>query len=109
MALSEINSGKLQDYLIHRRETAVARIGKAPARSSLHHEIVTVRQVLKTALRHGWIQHLPDLSEPYKTSGKITHRPWFSPDEYRQLYEATRRRAQNPPKEEMEMVMRTDA
>jgi integrase len=98
MALSEINSGKLQDYRIHRRATAVARIGKAPARSSLHHEIVTVRQVLKTALRHGWIQHLPDLSEPYKTSGKITHRPWFSPDEYRQLYEATRRRAQNPPK-----------
>jgi integrase len=39
---------------------------------------------------------LPDLSQPYKTSGKITHRAWFSPEEYQQLYEATRRRAHKP-------------
>jgi integrase len=54
--------------------------------------------VLKTATRHGWLQYLPDLSEPYKTSGKITHRAWFSPEEYKKLYEATRRRVQHPPK-----------
>jgi integrase len=34
----------------------------------------------------------------YKTSGKIVHHGWFSPEEYKQLYEATRRRAQNPKK-----------
>jgi integrase len=62
----------------------------------MHHETVTIRQVLKTALRHGWLTALPDLSQPYKTSGKITHRAWFSPEEYQQLYEATRRRAQAP-------------
>lgn len=62
----------------------------------MHHETVTIRQVLKTALRHRWLTALPDLSQPYKTSGKITHRAWFSPDEYKQLYEATRRRAQKP-------------
>jgi hypothetical protein len=28
---------------------------------------VTVRQVLKTAIRHGWLTHLPDLSPPYRT------------------------------------------
>src|SRR6202035_1659883 len=63
---------------------------KAPARSTIHDEIVTLRQVLKTAIRHGWLSHLPDLSAPYKTQGKVVHRPWFSPAEYKQLYEATR-------------------
>jgi integrase len=43
---------------------------------------------------------VPDLSAPYKTSPKIVHRGWFSPDEYRQLYEATRRRAQIPKQEQ---------
>ena len=57
---------------------------------------MTLRQVLKTAMRHGWLDHLPDFSEPYKTHGKISHRAWFSPDEYKKLYEATRRRVQNP-------------
>jgi integrase len=68
-----------------------------PARSTMHHEIVTLRQVLKTANRHGWIDHVPDLSAPYKASGKIAHRAWFSPEEYQTLYRATRARAQNPP------------
>jgi len=54
--------------------------------------------VLKCACRFGWLEALPDLSAPYKGSGKIAHRGWFSPDEYRRLYEATRRRAQQPKK-----------
>jgi hypothetical protein len=33
-----------------------------------------IRQVLKTANRHGWLPYLPDRSVPYKTFGKITHR-----------------------------------
>src|SRR5205814_2742013 len=57
---------------------------------------VTLRQVLKTAIRHGWLAHLPELSPPYKTQGKIVHRPWFSPAEYKQLYEATRQYAREP-------------
>jgi integrase len=36
---------------------------------------------------------VPNFSSPYKTSGKISHRAWFSPEEYKQLYQATRRRA----------------
>ncbi len=31
-----------------------------------------------------------------KASGKVSHRAWFSPAEYKQLYEATRERAKNP-------------
>lgn len=42
---------------------------------------------------------MPDLSPPYKTSGKVTHRAWFSPEEYKMFYEASRQRAKNPPLE----------
>ena len=33
---------------------------------------------------------------PIKRRAKIVHRPWFSPDEYKQLYEATRAYAKEP-------------
>lgn len=94
--LSEITPGLVQEYRIHRREKAMEEYDKPPARSTMHQEIVVLRQVLKTANRHGWLPLLPDLSEPYKASGKISHRAWFSPEEYKKLYEATRRRAQHP-------------
>jgi integrase len=58
-------------------------------------EMVALRQVLKTANRHGWLPFLPDISAPYKTSGKISHRAWFSPEEYKRLYQATRVRAKS--------------
>jgi len=58
----------------------------------MHQEIVTLRQVLKTALRHGWLDRLPDFSAPYRSSPKISHRAWFSPEAYNELYTATRQR-----------------
>lgn len=97
MGLSEVTPGTVQDYRVHRIETTTKATGKPPARSTLHDEIVTLRLVLKAAIRHGWLTHLPDLSPPYKTQGKIVHRPWFSPEEYRQLYTASRDWARNPP------------
>lgn len=96
LGVSEVTSGKVQEYRMHR--IATSRTGKAPARSTIHDELVTLRQILKTAIRHGWLTHLPDLSPPYRTQGKIVHRPWFSPDEYKELYTATREYAQNAPK-----------
>jgi integrase len=90
MCLSEVTSGAVQEYRVHRRKSV-----SPPARTTLHHELVTLRQVLKTAIRHGWLQHLPDLTPPYKTSGKISHRAWFSPEEYQTLYRATRARSQD--------------
>lgn len=97
LGLSQVTAGKVQDYRFHRAEKT--KDGKPPARSTIHNEIVTLRQVLKTGIRHGWLDHLPDLSPPYKTQGKISHRPWFSPAEYKQLYEATRKRAKTPARE----------
>jgi len=96
MGLSEITAGQIQEYRIHRLQEAVKKYGKPPARSTIHQEIVCLRQTLKTAVRHGWLNSLPDLSEPYGASGKISHRAWFSPEEYKKLYEATRKRAQEP-------------
>ncbi|HEU4969757.1 site-specific integrase [Sphingomonas sp.] len=86
--LSQVAPGLVQEYRIHRRQSA-----RPPARTTLHHELVTLRQVLKTGVRHGWLAGVPDLTAPYKSSGKIAHRAWFSPREYKALYEATRKRA----------------
>lgn len=86
--LSEVTSGLLQEYRIKR--LAPSSSGKVPSRSTLHHEIVTLRQVMKTALRHGWIGQLPDFSTPYRASQKVSHRAWFSPEDYKALYTATR-------------------
>lgn len=96
--LPEITPGVLQEYRIHRHEKAMAKWGKPPARNTIHQEVVVIRQVLKAAVRHGWLRLMPDLSEPYRASGKVSHRAWFSPDEYKKLYEATRERAKNPKK-----------
>lgn len=115
MVLSEITAGNVQDYRIHRMKTGMSRIDqlrkkkaddppgdgakpKPPARNTLHQEIVCLRQILKTANRHGWLDHLPNLSAPYQASTKISHRAWFSLEEYRKLYQATQRRAAKPPK-----------
>ena len=89
--LSEVTPGLLQEYRVLRLTPAAN--GKVPSRSTLHHEIVTLRQVMKTALRHGWIAQLPDFSTPYRGSSKITHRAWFSPEDYKRLYTATRANA----------------
>ena len=88
MGLSQITSGAVQDYRVERIQNP--KSGKPPAFSTLHDEIVTLRLVLKTAIRKGWIDHLPDLSTPYRQSGKVSHRAWFSPEEYKTLYTATR-------------------
>jgi integrase len=96
LGLSEITAGKVQEYRVHRHKQAMAKFGRPPARNTMHQEIVALRQTLKTAVRNGWLDHLPDLSEPYRSSPKISHRAWFSPEEYKKLYEATRKRAREP-------------
>ena len=92
LGLSEVTAGKVQDYRVMRQQTSPT--GKPPARNTIHQEIVTLRQVLKTAIRYGWLTHLPDLSILYRSAEKISHRAWFSPDEYKKLYRATRKRVE---------------
>lgn len=100
--VSEISAGLVQEYRIKRNTDGYK--GRKPSRSTLHHETVTLRLVLKTAHRYGWIQQVPDIAPPYKTSGKVKHRAWFSPEEYKMLYEATRERAQNPSRDRYKYV-----
>jgi hypothetical protein len=38
------------------------------------------------------------MSQPYRTGGKISYRAWFSPDEYKEPYQATRDRVENSKK-----------
>jgi integrase len=97
MLVSEITAGKVQEYRIHRAQNGYR--GKPPARNTIANEMIPLRQVLKTAKRHGWLEHVPDVSPPFKASAKVSHRAWFSPQEYRAFYEATRERARNPKKE----------
>jgi len=95
--VGEITSGSGQEYKVHRAKTS--KTGKPPARYTILQEMTILRQVLATAQRHGWIQHVPDLSEPHRASTKVSHRAWFSKDEYELLYTETRRRAKQPPRE----------
>jgi len=83
LGISEITAGNIQDYRIYRYQEAIAKRGKPPG---------------QTALRHGWLDRLPDFSEPYRSSPRISHRAWFSPEEYKELYTATRQRAKEPEK-----------
>ncbi len=61
-----------------------------PARNTLDNEVITLRLVMKVALRKGWITGLPNFAAPYKKQMKIVRRPWFSPEEYKALYMAVR-------------------
>jgi hypothetical protein len=80
----EVTAGRVQAYCVHRagqtgRKPPKAKVNslnpddpiivpkaKPPSRSTIHDEIVTLRQVLKTAQRQAWLTHLPDLSPPYE-------------------------------------------
>jgi integrase len=114
MPLTEITSGAIQDYRVHRLKTGPLPRGpkskeekpvveseekkpvKRLGRSTLHQEIVCLRQILKAANRLGWLPNLPDMSAPYKFSGKAEHRAWFSPTEYKTLFTTTRDHSENP-------------
>jgi integrase len=117
MGVEDITSGILLDYRIHRmregrafrwtevRSDELRRAkGEEPkarqrlplSRSALHQEMVCLRQVLKTAHRHGWLPALPDMSLPYREKTKVSHRAWFSPAEYKRLRDKTRDLAREP-------------
>jgi integrase len=106
--VTDITPGLVQEYRLFRLTPKkdengnvimdpVKGLPKRPSRSTLHQEIITLNHVLKTANRHGWLPFLPNISAPYKTSGKIEHRAWFSKQEYKDLYTYTAKRAKNPP------------
>ncbi len=108
-SVNQVTSGLWQEYRVHRMtepkpDESVPlpptdkepKPWKPPARKTLHNEMVTMNMVLKTSMRRGWLEVLPDLSDPYRRQSKVEHRPWFTPKEYEQLYQATRDNAKNP-------------
>lgn len=132
--VTEITPGLVQEYRIHRmtkpqevterekREAEEAKARRAngeavqskkpwtpPARSTLHQEIIALRHVLKTANRHGWLPFLPDISAPYKASGKIAHRAWFSPDGISGTLQGDPRTGGEPATQEVAVGVRTAA
>lgn len=90
--LSEITAGTCQKYIVWRTEKAAEKSDKPPARSTLKQEFVIVRQALRWAVNNRQLSHMPTLKLPYLTLRKKGRRAWFSPEEYKQLYTATRRR-----------------
>ena len=108
--LSEITSGAVQQYRAHRlaepepdMQCAGVPVGrggpkgwKPPGRKMIENEIATLRMVLETAQRHGWIERIPDLSDPYEPIRKAAPRLWFTPWEYRQLCDVLRRNTEKP-------------
>jgi len=122
MAVTDITADTAQQYRIHRSKNPYLRPKgkspenpkeqhdkkvvhedpkppKPPARNTLDNEIITLRLVMKVALRKKWITGLPDFASPYKKQIKVVRRPWFSPDEYKSLYTATRNYARKPLRE----------
>jgi integrase len=102
LPINKVDSSIAQNYRMHRMTVPTEKKphskgnyfkAKVPARKTLHNEIVTIRLVMKTAMRHKAITSLPDLSPPFRGQTKVTHRPWFSLSEYKQLYTATRKYA----------------
>lgn len=99
LPISKVDSAKIQEYRVSRmtlpkEKNPLAQdkrkfFPKLPAQKTLHNEIVTLRLVLKAALRRRMIEGLPDLSAPFRKQGKVSHRPWFSMAEYKDLYKAT--------------------
>ncbi len=120
MAVTQITADTAQEYRIHRNKNPYIRMKKAqnangngsdarlmdselkpkpPAQNTLDNEIITLRLVMKVALRKNWITGLPDFSAPYKRQIKVVLRPWFTPEEYKALYTATRNYARNATRE----------
>lgn len=114
--LSAINRGMVQTYRAQRAAETIARTksqaiarattdeereaaqGQPPSRSTMLQEIVHIRQVLKYAEGNGWIPFVPSLKADFMSQGKKGRRAWFSPEEYTQLYEATRDRITKCPR-----------
>jgi len=109
MPVEEITAGTVQDYRADRlsepghdgngddgKDIGGEAKPWRPARSTIHNEIVTLRMVLKAAQRYGWIETIPDLSDPYQAKTKTEPRPWFTPEEFAALCEATGRNAARP-------------
>jgi integrase len=96
MPLTDIKTGTIVSFRVWRQRLALSKHGKPAARTTIQHDIVTLRLVMKLAELKGWIDRLPNFAEPYRPSTKVSHRAWFSAREYFELCRATWARANSP-------------
>ena len=95
MHLSAITETIAQEYRIHRSSAKTNPVTGEyirPAPDTLKKEIITLRLVLKSAKRRGKLTHLPDLAAPFRSPTSVSYRAWFPHEEYKALYEATRKK-----------------
>jgi hypothetical protein len=74
--VTEITPGLVQEYRVHRMTSRIDKktgLPKRPSRSTMHHEIITLRHVLKTANRHGWLPYVHDREGNPRTSCSLRH------------------------------------
>jgi hypothetical protein len=96
--VQDITPKALNDFLKSRRDAA-AKNGRMLSASTLHKDLVTIRQVLKHAVLEGWLTTLPS---PFPPVGQIkaNPRPWLDPDEWVTLQRVAKSRVaeegQNP-------------
>jgi integrase len=120
MGVAEITADTAQDYRVHRSQhpyvrpkkkskeqgngspvlPVKAKPPKPPTRKTLDNEAITLRLVMRIALRKKWISGLPDFASQYQKNMKVIPRPWFAPDEYKALYKATGDNVRNTKREQ---------
>ena len=94
--LSKVTSGLIQEYRIKRVEDSKAAARKAPGAQYDASGVGRAAPGIEIGGQARRFIALPDMSQPYRNNSKISHRAWFSPEEYKQLYNATRERVDNP-------------
>ena len=87
MPLSKITTSKIEEFKAWRVAESVG--GKIIAQSTIHQDLVALRQVLKRAERQGWIQKLPEFPE---NKIKLNPRSWFDADEWKHLLAVSQER-----------------
>lgn len=86
MGLSKINNAAWHEFKAHLLENVNDQLSER----SFHQIKNALRIVLNEAEKLEWLDNTPTFKEDYKSRKSKLPRAWFEPDEYEQLYKATR-------------------
>ena len=86
---------KLLNEFLQWRRAAAAKKGRPLSASTLHKDLVTIRQILKHAVLEGHLSVLPAPFPPVGTI-KANPRPWLDPDEWTTLQRVAKERIKAP-------------
>jgi integrase len=83
VGISKININNIDEYRSYR----LLNPKKPVSRNTVKYDLLGLRQVLKFAMNQGWIEILPIFPETKKIESNP--RPWFSPEEWKVLKNAS--------------------